>query len=135
MVLEKIIDHTSKLTVSKSWRKYHFSVDSFDVEMAKFTSFAEEQRDRSSPPPVNTRAAAAGPGAHSLVVFCFGVCEDVRLQVGRLCKFFAAAIKRTYIRAISSVDAYMCAQVKVQREPFTAALKRALRKDKDESML
>lgn len=83
-------------------------------------------------PPVNARAAVVRAVARSLVVFCFGVCEDVGLQVGGLCKLFAAAVKGTHIRAISSVDAYVCAQVKVQREALATALKCALRTDTDE---
>ena len=69
----------------------------------------------------------------SLVVFGFGVCEDVRLQVGGLGKFFVAAVKRAHIRPISSVNTHMCAQVKVQREAFATALKRALEKRGKES--
>lgn len=62
----------------------------------------------------------------SLVVLSFCVCEDVRLQVGRLSKFLVAAIKGAHIWAVSSVDAHMCAQVKVQGEPLATALKCAL---------
>lgn len=64
--------------------------------------------------------------AASLVVFGFSVCEDVRLQVGRLGKLFVAAVKRANIRAVSSVNTHVCAQIKVQREPLPTALKRAL---------
>lgn len=66
--------------------------------------------------------------AHSLVIFGFGVCEDVRLQVGGLGKFFVAAIKGANIRTVSSVNTHMCAQVKVQGEPLATALKCALGK-------
>lgn len=55
------------------------------------------------------------------------MCEDVRLQVGGLRKLFVAAIKGTHVRAVSSVNAYMCAQVKVQREPLATALECALK--------
>lgn len=55
------------------------------------------------------------------------MCEDVRFQVGWLGKFFVAAVKWTHIWAISSVNTHVCAQVKVQREPFAAALKCALK--------
>lgn len=61
-----------------------------------------------------------------LVVFGFGVCEDVRLQVGRLGKFFVAAVEGADVRAVSSVNPHMSAQVKVQREALAASLKRAL---------
>lgn len=77
----------------------------------------------------------AGFGAGSLVVFSFGVCEDVRLQVGRLSKFFVAAIKRTHVRAVSSVNTHMCAQVKVQREPLATALECALERRGTELIL
>lgn len=62
----------------------------------------------------------------SLVVFGFGVCEDVRLQVGWLSKFFIAAIKGAHIWAVSSMNTHMCAQVKVQRKPLATPLKCAL---------
>lgn len=94
--------------------------------------FSEEHRYRSSPP-VYAHAAVVQARGHSLVVFCFGVCEDVRLQVGRLRKFFAAAVKGAHVRAVSSVDTNMCAQVKVQREPLATALKRALQTEDKES--
>lgn len=81
---------------------------------------------------VPTLLSSAGIRTHSLVVFCFGVREDVRLQVSRLCKFFAAAIKGAHIRAVSSVNTYMCAQIKVQREPLATALKRALQTRENE---
>lgn len=54
------------------------------------------------------------------------MCEDVRLQVGGLGKLFVAAVKRAHVRAISSVDAHVRAQVKVQRKSFAAALECAL---------
>lgn len=73
-----------------------------------------------------TLLSLAGFRADSLVVFGFGVCEDVRLQVGWLGKFFVAAIKGAHIRAVSSVNTHVCAQVKVQREPLATALKCAL---------
>ena len=50
----------------------------------------------------------------SLVVFGFGMCEDVGLKVGRLGKLLIAAIKRTDIRPVSSVDSDVCAQVEIQ---------------------
>lgn len=65
-------------------------------------------------------------GDLSLVVFGFGMCEDVRLQVGGLRKLFVAAVKRAHVRAVSSVNAYMCAQVKVQWEALATALECAL---------
>lgn len=68
-----------------------------------------------------------------LVIFGFGVCEDVRLQVGRLSKFLVAAIKGTNIRAVAGVNPHMSAQVKVQREAFSTSFKRALeRRDRKE---
>lgn len=72
----------------------------------------------------STGSASAG----SLVIFCFGVCEDVRFQVGRLGKFFVAAVKGADVRAVSSVNAHVRAQVKVQGETFAAAFKRALKR-------
>lgn len=77
----------------------------------------------------------AGFGGDSLVVFSFGMCEDVRLQVGRLSKFFVAAIKRTHVWAVSSVNTHMCAQVKVQREPLATALECALERRETELIL
>lgn len=61
-----------------------------------------------------------------LVVFGFGVCEDVRLQVGRLGKFFVAAVEGADVRTVSSVNPHMSAEVKVQREALATSLKRAL---------
>lgn len=58
------------------------------------------------------------------------MCEDVRLQVGGLRKLFVAAVKGAHVRAVSSVNAYMCAQVKVQWEAFATALERALENER-----
>lgn len=69
-------------------------------------------------------------GAPSLVVFGFGMCEDVGLQVGGLRKLFVAAVKGAHVRAVSSVNAYMRAQVKVQRKALATALKRALENER-----
>ena len=55
-----------------------------------------------------------GQNKGSLVVFGFGMCEDVRLQVSRLGKLLIAAIKRTDIRPVSSVNPDVCAQVEIQ---------------------
>lgn len=52
----------------------------------------------------------------------------MRLQIGRLSKLFIAAVERTDIRAVSGVNSYMRAEVKVQGEAFPAALKSALGK-------
>lgn len=68
--------------------------------------------------------------ACSLVVFGFGMCEDVRLQVGGLRKLFVAAVKGAHVRAVSSVNTHMCAQVKVQRESLATALERALKNER-----
>ena len=70
--------------------------------------------------------------AHSLVVLCFGVCEDVRLEVRRLGKLLVAAVEGTDVWPVSSVNAHVCAQVKVQGEPLSTALKRALRMREEE---
>jgi hypothetical protein len=43
----------------------------------------------------------------------FGVSEDVRLEVGGLCKLFIASIERTDVRPVSCVDTDMCPEVKV----------------------
>lgn len=65
-------------------------------------------------------------GGFSLVIFGFGVCEDVRLEVGRLCKLLIAAVKGTDVGSVSSVDAHVCAQVEVQRKPLPTAFKGTL---------
>lgn len=55
----------------------------------------------------------------------------MRLEIGRLSKLLIAAIERTDIWAVSSVNSYMRAEVKVQGEAFPAALESALgRRDK-----
>ena len=58
--------------------------------------------------------------------FLFGMCEDVRLEVSRLCKFLVASIKRAHIWSVPRVDSNMGAKVEVQREAFPAALKSTL---------
>lgn len=58
------------------------------------------------------------------------MCEDVRLQVGGLRKLFVAAVKGAHVRAVSSVNTHMCAQVKVQREALATALERALENER-----
>ena len=60
------------------------------------------------------------------------MCEDVRLEVCRLGKLLVAAVEGTDVRPVSSVNAHVCAQVKVQGEPLSTALKRALRTRGDE---
>lgn len=65
-------------------------------------------------------------GIRSLIVLCFGMCEDVRLEVGGLGKFLVAAVKWAHVRAVPRVDAHMGAQVKVQGESLATALKCAL---------
>lgn len=62
-VLKSSLTKTSKLTVSKSWRKYKFSADTFDVEMTKnglvACRGAEIQIKSSS---VHSRYCGPGPG-------------------------------------------------------------------------
>lgn len=65
-------------------------------------------------------------GGFSLVIFGFGMCENVRLEVGRLGKFLIAAVERADVGSVSSVDPHVCAQVEVQRKPFPTALKSTL---------
>ena len=48
------------------------------------------------------------------MLLCFGVGEDVRLEVGRLGKLLIAPIKGANVGPISRVDAHVCSQVKVE---------------------
>jgi len=50
--------------------------------------------------------------SEDILVFC--MCQNVRLEVGRLCKLLGAAVKWTDIRPVTSMNAYMCAQVEVK---------------------
>ena len=68
----------------------------------------------------------------SLVVFRFGVCKDVRLEVGRLGELLITAVERADVRPVSSVDPHVSAQVEVQRKPFAAALKGTLERKRQE---
>lgn len=63
-----------------------------------------------------------------MVVFGFRMCQDVRLEIGRLSKLFIAAIERTDVRAVPGVNSYVRAEVKVQGEAFPTALESALGK-------
>ena len=56
----------------------------------------------------------------------FGVCEDVRLEVCRLCKFFVASIKWADIGPIPRVDSNMGSKVEIETEAFSAPFKGAL---------
>lgn len=62
----------------------------------------------------------------SLVVFGFGVCEDVRLEVGGLRKLLVAAVEGADVGPVAGVDPHVRAQVKVQGEALPAALKGTL---------
>lgn len=66
----------------------------------------------------------------SLVVFGFGVCENVRLQVGRLGEFLIAAVERAHVGPVTGVDPHVRAQVEVQRKPFPAPFEGTLEKEK-----
>ena len=54
------------------------------------------------------------------------MCEDVRLEVSRLCKFLVASIKWAHIGSVPRMDSNMGAKVEVQGEAFPAALKSTL---------
>ena len=43
----------------------------------------------------------------------FGVSEDVRFEVGGLCKLFIASVEWTDVRPVSCMDTDMCPEVKV----------------------
>jgi len=66
------------------------------------------------------------PGGFSLVIFGFGVCEDVRLEVGRLGELLIAAVERADVGPVAGVDPNVRAQVEVQREALPAAFEGAL---------
>ena len=70
--------------------------------------------------------------AGSLIVFSFGMCEDVGFEVGGLSKLFVAAVKRADVRPVTSVNAHVRAQVKVQREALPTAFKRTLQRGRGE---
>lgn len=46
-------------------------------------------------------------GSQSLIVFSFSMCEDVRLEVGRLGKLLVAAVERTDVGSVSSVNPHV----------------------------
>lgn len=70
-------------------------------------------------------------GRPSLVVLGFGVCQDVRLEVGGLSELLIAAVERADVGPVSGVDAHVRAQVEVQRKPFPTAFKGALRRERE----
>ena len=56
----------------------------------------------------------------------FGVCEDVRLEVCRLCKFLVTPIKWAHIGSVPRVDSNMGSKVEIETEAFSAPFKGAL---------
>lgn len=64
--------------------------------------------------------------ALSLVVFGFGVCEDVGLEVGGLSELLIAAVEGADVGPVAGVDPDVCAQVEVQGEALPAAFESAL---------
>lgn len=67
-----------------------------------------------------------------MVVFGFGVCEDVRLEVGGLRKLLVAAVEGADVGPVAGVDPHMRAQVKVQGEALPAALEGTLEVEEEE---
>ena len=51
------------------------------------------------------------------------MCENVRLEVCGLGEPLVATVEWTYIRSVTSVDAYMRSQVEVKGESLAASLK------------
>ncbi len=56
------------------------------------------------------------------------MCQDVGLEVCGLCELFVAPVEGADVGSVSRVDAYVRAQVEVQRESLPAALERALKR-------
>ena len=56
----------------------------------------------------------------------FGVCEDVRLEVCRLCKFLIAPIKWAHIGPVARMDSNVGSKVEIEAEAFSASFKGAL---------
>ena len=54
------------------------------------------------------------------------MCEDVRLEVCRLCKFLVASIKGADVGPVARVDSNVGAKVKIKAEPLAAAFKSTL---------
>ena len=48
--------------------------------------------------------------------------EHVRLEVCGLSKALVAAVKRTHIGTITSVDSNVSAEIEIKRKPFTTSL-------------
>ena len=59
-------------------------------------------------------------------ILLFGVCEDVRLEVCRLCKFLVASIKGADVGSVTRVDSNVGAKVEIKAEPLAAAFKSTL---------
>lgn len=71
------------------------------------------------------------PTLPSLVVLGFGVCEDVRLEVGGLRKLLVAAVERADVGPVAGVDPHVRAQVEVQREAFSTAFEGTLEAEEE----
>ena len=56
-----------------------------------------------------------------------GVCQNVRLEVSRLRELFVAAIKRTDVWSITSVDSYVRSQIEIQWEALATSLESTLK--------
>lgn len=100
---------------------------------------SSEEVFRPSPSPrARLAAAAAAEGlptprpSSSLVVFGFGVCEDVRLEVGGLRELLVAAVEGADVGPVAGVDPHVRAQVKVQGEALPAALEGTLEVEEEE---
>lgn len=60
------------------------------------------------------------------------MCEDVRLEVGGLSELLVAAVEGADVGPVAGVDPHVRAQVKVQREAFTAAFEGTLEEEEEE---
>lgn len=91
--------------------------------------FVETPCDRTTAAPA---APHPSPTLPSLVVLGFGVCEDVRLEVGGLSELLVAAVEGADVGPVAGVDPHVRAQVKVQREAFPAAFEGTLEGEEEE---
>lgn len=78
---QKFIGQTSKLTVSKKLEKIFLCKHLRCRNDKEWSGNLLRSRDIDQVLQCALKLLWSGLGAHSLVVFCFGVREDVRLQV------------------------------------------------------
>jgi len=68
-------------------------------------------------------AAATATTNWKWYILLFGMCKDVRLEVGWLSKFLATRVKRTDVGPVSCVNSDMSTEIEVQWETLSTTLK------------